>query len=194
VEVFGLVSIEAASFAREKPLLASAPSLAYRRSLYEAVGGFSGIEDSVSGDDDLLVRKMMRHAGFRVRYVTHPEACVETGAATTWWGLLQQRARWSSNGARYEEKSFVSVLAGLYLFYAWLFLSPALAGAGLIPWHTALLLWALKIGLNGIFLSRTAPVLGFRGLGRDLIWCEVLHVPIVLLAVILGQLGLYRWK
>ncbi len=194
VEVFGLVSIEAASFALGRPLLASAPSLAYRRELYQAVGGFAGIEDSVSGDDDLLVRKMLRRGGFTVRYVPDVQACVTTGPAPSWPAMLQQRARWASNGTRYPEKGFVAALGGLYLFYAWLFFAPLGAALGCIPWSSVALLWILKIGLNGIFLAQTAPILGLRGLGRDLVWCEILHVPIVLLAVPMGRFGWYRWR
>jgi cellulose synthase/poly-beta-1,6-N-acetylglucosamine synthase-like glycosyltransferase len=194
VEVFGLVSIEAASFALGKPVLASAPSLAYRRSLYEAVGGFSGIEDTVSGDDDLLVRKMMRHGGFRVRFVPDPSARVETSPVSTWDELLQQRARWASNGVRYEEKGFVALLSGLYVFYAFLFFGPTMAILGWVPWSQVIVLWLMKIGLNWAFLSLTAPVLGLRDLNRDHWWCELLHVPIVLASVPMGWMGQYRWK
>lgn len=194
VEVFGLVSIEAASFALGKPMLASAPSLAYRQTLYEAVGGFSGIEDTVSGDDDLLVRKMMRLGGFQVRFVPDPSARVITNPVATWDELLQQRARWASNGARYEEKGFVATLAGLYLFYAFLFFSPAMALLGWVSWSQVLLLWILNIGLNWVFLSITAPILGMHGLNRDHWWCEILHVPIVLASVPMGWMGKYRWK
>jgi cellulose synthase/poly-beta-1,6-N-acetylglucosamine synthase-like glycosyltransferase len=194
VEVFGLVSIEAASFALGKPLLASAPSLAYRRSLYDAAGGFDGIEHSASGDDDLLVRKMLRRNGFQVRYLADPEACVETGGVQSWIALLLQRARWASNGARYEEKGYVATLAGLYLFYAWLLLAPVAASLSWISWDSAFFLWGVKIGLNGAFLGLTAPVLRFQGLWRDHAWCEILHVPIVLLAVPLGHFGWFRWK
>gem|GEM_PF-238138 len=193
-EVFGLVSIEAATFASGRPMIASAPSLAYRKELYESVGGFQGLEDSVSGDDDLLVRKMQQQPQWKVAYNPSPDACVTTSPVTTWTGLIQQRARWASNGAHYDEKGFVALLVGVYAFYWWLALSPIFALLGWVPWAAFWFPAAIKIMLSGIFLSITSRKLGHRGLLRDLIWCEILHVPIILIAVILGHLGLYRWK
>lgn len=193
-EVFGLVSIEAATFALGRPMLASAPSLAYRRSLYESVGGFQGLEDTVSGDDDMLVHKMQKVPGWRVTYNPDPEACVTTSPAPTWKSMLTQRARWASNGARYEDKGFVALLCCIYAFYWWLPVGLGLAVAGLAP---AWLFWVpalVKLAANGIFLSVTSRRLGHTGILRDLVWCEILHVPVVLAAVILGHLGLYRWK
>jgi hypothetical protein len=108
--------------------------------------------------------------------------------------MLTQRARWASNGARYEEKGFVALLCCIYSFYWWLPLGLGLAVAGLVP---AWLFWLpalVKLGANGIFLSVTSRRLGHSGILRDLLWCEILHVPVVLAAVILGHLGLYRWK
>ncbi len=193
-EVFGLVSIEAATFALGRPMIASAPSLAYRRSLYESVGGFQGLEDTVSGDDDMLVRKMQKVPGWKVAYNPAPDACVTTSPAPTWAGMLTQRARWASNGAHYEEKGFVALLSCIYAFYWWLALSPFLAAFGLVPWWLCALTAAVKILCNGVFLAVTSRRLGHEGILRDLIWCEILHVPIVIAAVILGHLGLYRWK
>jgi cellulose synthase/poly-beta-1,6-N-acetylglucosamine synthase-like glycosyltransferase len=194
MEVFGLVSIEAASFALGRPMLASAPSLAYRRSLYEKVGGFEGIEDSVSGDDDLLVRKMSHVPEVGVTYCPDASACVETGNEETWIGLLRQRARWSSNGAHYAEKGFVATLVGLYLFYLVLLVSPFAALAGLCPAWAPALLWIWKIGWNAWFLGLTEKSLGQPWKWSDLIWTEAMHVPMVLLAVPLGHLGWTRWK
>jgi len=193
-EVFGLVSIEAATFALGRPMIASAPSLAYRKSLYESVGGFQGLEDTVSGDDDMLVRKMQKMPGWKVAYNPSSDACVTTSPADTWAGMLTQRARWASNGAHYEEKGFVALLACIYAFYWWLAVGPILAAVGFVPWSIYGATAAVKIAGNGIFLSITARRLGHTGILRDLIWCEILHVPIVLAAVILGHLGLYRWK
>ena len=193
-EVFGLVSIEAASFALGRPMIASAPSLAYRKELYDAVGGFAGLEETVSGDDDMLMRKMRRVKRWQVAYNPSPEACVTTSPVTTWGALIQQRARWASNGAHYDEKAFVALLAGIYAFYWWLVVSPVLAFCGLAPWTVFWIPAGAILLLNGLFLAITSRRLGHSGAIRDLWWCEMLHVPIVLAAVILGHMGWYRWK
>jgi cellulose synthase/poly-beta-1,6-N-acetylglucosamine synthase-like glycosyltransferase len=193
-EVFGLVSIEAATFALGHPMMASAPSLAYRRSLYESVGGFQGIDDTVSGDDDLLVHKMSAAPGVQVDYAPVPEACVSTRPVDRFWPMVLQRARWSSNGTKYDDKGFVALLLGLYLFYVWLLVSPALVLFGLIPWWASLIPWLVKWVLTASFLKLTAKPLGQARVLRRFLPCDILHVPVVVVAVVLGQLGLYRWK
>jgi cellulose synthase/poly-beta-1,6-N-acetylglucosamine synthase-like glycosyltransferase len=174
--------------------MASAPSLAYRRSLYEAVGGFQGIEDTVSGDDDLLVHKMTAMPGVEVTYAPVPEACVSTGPVDAFWPMILQRARWSSNGTKYDDKGFVALLTGLYLFYVWLLTSIPLALLSVIPWWACAIPWAVKWGMTGWFLHLTRKPLGQDRVLRRLLPCDTLHVFVVVLAVILGQLGLYRWK
>ncbi len=193
-EIFALVSIEAASFAMGRPVLASAPSLAYRKDLYEKVGGFEGLNDYVSGDDDLLVHKMMTQPGVRVGYNLDPDASVVTTPVYTWKELLQQRARWASNGAHYDQKGFVALLSCIYAFYWWLLLSPFLAYKGLVPWKAFVIPMALKIGLNCFFLKQTSGLLRQEKAFRHAWWAEILHIPIVLAAVIMGHFGWYRWK
>jgi hypothetical protein len=108
--------------------------------------------------------------------------------------MLLQRARWASNGAHYEEKGFVALLSCVYAYYWWLILGPFLAAAGWVPWSVYAATAFAKIALGGLFLGITSRRLGHSGILRDLLWCELLHVPIVAAAVILGHLGLYRWK
>ena len=98
LEVFGFVSIEAATFAMGSPMIASAPSLAYRKKLYERSGGFDGLEHLISGDDDMLVHKIRQLEGVQVRYNLDSSATVTTQAVQKWTNLITQRARWASNG------------------------------------------------------------------------------------------------
>jgi cellulose synthase/poly-beta-1,6-N-acetylglucosamine synthase-like glycosyltransferase len=194
LEVFGFVSIEAATFAMGKPMLASAPSLAYRKSLYKEAGGFSGLEHLVSGDDDMLVHKMTRLKGGNVRYNLDKDACVSTVPVNNWFTLLQQRARWASNGAQYQNKWFVALLTCIFAFYLWLLLSPVLASTGVVSWGLFLMPLAVKVVLEYLFLSQTAIKFKHRKLLRNLWWAELLHIPITVAAVIMGHFGWYKWK
>ena len=195
-EVFGLVSIEAATFALGRPMIASAPSLAYRKSLYESVGGFEGIEDSISGDDDLLVRKMQKVPGIgRSPTTLSREACVTTsprrhleGNAAATRPLGQQRRPLRGKGIR---RPALLRLRFLLVAGPWARSWPRPDGC---PGRSMPPRPAAKIVCSGLFLGITSRRLGHSGILRNLVWCEILHVPIVLAAVILGHLGLYRWK
>ncbi len=194
LEVFGYVSIEAATFAMGQPLIASAPSLAYKRELYEKVGGFDGMEHLVSGDDDMLVDKMRSQENAKVRYNLDSTATVKTPGVENWKSLIVQRARWASNGAQYENKWFVLLLVSVFIFYCYLCLSPFLYFFSLISWQGFILPWAFKYASSYFFLSQTAIKFRKKRLLLDLWWVEPLHVPITVLAATMGQLGWYRWK
>ncbi|MFC1585715.1 glycosyltransferase [Fibrobacterota bacterium] len=194
LEVFGFVSIEAATFAMGKPMLASAPSLAYRKSLYEKAGGFAGMEHLVSGDDDMLVHKMTEQEGGNVRYNLDKEACVSTVPVTNWPALVQQRARWASNGYRYSDKRFVALLAGIFAFYFFLLTGPLLAMGGLIPWSWFLIPLGIKVLLEYVFLYQTSVKFSQKRLIADLVWAELVHVPLIVVSVVMGLFGWYKWK
>ena len=194
LEVFGFVSIEASTFSMGKPLLASAPSLAYRKDLFEAAKGFEGMEHLESGDDDMLVHRMVNLPGGKVRYNLDMDSFVATPAVSSWRTLLTQRARWSSNGTRYQDKKYVTLLAGLFAFYLWLFIAPLPVLWGWMPLSYGLIPFAVKCLLDFTFLTQTGVKFKQEHLLRDFWWVQILNIPIVVASVILGQLGLYRWK
>ncbi|MBF0430274.1 MAG: glycosyltransferase [Fibrobacteria bacterium] len=194
IETLAYVSVEAASFALGKPMLASAPSLAYRRTLYEEAGGFDGMEHLVSGDDDMLVHKMQQSGNYEVRYNVDPEACVRTQPANTWKEMLLQRARWASNGLHYESRWFVLFLICLFSYYVMVVAGPFLVITGLLRWELFVFSLAVKFILDHIFVFRiTKKLFGRRAL-LNLWWAEFLHYPIIVFSVITGHLGLYKWK
>jgi len=191
LETLGFTLIEGAFFTLGKPMLASAPSLAYRRSVYDASGGLAALEGLVSGDDDMLVQRMSRHAA-GVAYNADPEAQVRTWPAETWREFFSQRARWASNGTRYESRLYVLMLAAIYLFFVFLAASVPLAAATGIP--ALLLPLATKVAVDLLFLAIGARKLRSLGLLRAYPPTLLVQVVVVLWAPLAGAFGWYRWK
>lgn len=193
LEVLAFVAAEAAGFALGRPFLASAPSLAYRRTIYENSGGFRGLEGLVSGDDDMLVHRMV-HAGGRPAYAYSPSASVGTHPADTWTQVLNQRARWASNGSRYESVSYVAFLLCIFLYWLWLLVGflPVLALS--LPAWLWWAPWALKFPFDLAFMFLAA--LRFQKLSLllpDTLWALPLQVAIAVRSAIAGHLGWFRW-
>lgn len=191
LETLGFTLIEAAFFSLGKPMLASAPSLAYRRKVYEAAGGLAALGDHVSGDDDMLVQRM-RHFASGVAYNADAEAQVVTIPVSTWCSFFEQRARWASNGTRYESKSYVALLFLIYLFFVLLALSPAVAwwAGSLVP---LLLIVAKTIG-DLIFLYIGGKRLRSLSLLKAYPITYFFQVIVVLWSPIAGFCGWYDWK
>lgn len=193
LDTLGLTLIEAAGFSNGTPMVASAAALAYRKDLFYDVGGFSDLMDFTSGDDDMLVHKMIQKP-ISFCYNMDPEATVETEPVHSWKALINQRARWSSNGTNYQSLGYIFFLTLIYTFYAWLFLSPWLVlGLGFPLW------WALGPALTKLFVDALFLTIGGMKLKTPqyVLWLplvEIIQIPLISLAVPLGTFfKRFRW-
>lgn len=194
LETLGYTSIEAAGFSLGMPLVASAAALAYKKELFFRVGGFGDLVHLSSGDDDMLVHKMIQQPGVGFCYNLDRDAVVETSPVDSFRGLLNQRARWASNGTSYTNHLYTFFLTLIYTFYVWLFVSPWLALFLDFPWSWFAVPFAVKVAVDILFLSIGAIRLGETKLLRALPMTEILQVPIITVAVPLGIFKLFRWK
>lgn len=194
LETLGYTSIEAAGFSMGIPMVASAAALAYKKDLFFKVGGFGDLVHLSSGDDDMLVHKMIHEPDVGFCYNLDKEAVVETAPVDTFKGLLNQRARWSSNGTSYSNHLYTFFLTLIYTFYVWLFVSPWLALFLDFPWSWFLVPFAVKFAVDVLFLSIGAIRLGETKLLAALPMTELLQVPIITVAVPLGIFKIFRWK
>jgi len=194
LDTLGFTLIEAAGFSNGKPLLASAAALAYRKDLFYKVGGFSDLMQYVSGDDDMLVHKMIQQpVGFC--YNMDPHAIVETEPVYSWKALLNQRARWASNGTNYSNPCYVLFLTLIYCFYLWLFLGPLFAFMGLVDWDVWYLPLLAKCCIDYIFLFIGGWRLNLPQLVAWLPLTEIVQIPLIAIAVPLGSLfKKFRWR
>ncbi|MBI3579022.1 MAG: glycosyltransferase [Ignavibacteriales bacterium] len=110
----------------EKGWLCTGRSLAYRKTVYDEVGGFEKIKESISGDDDLFLQLVRRETSWKLRYVVSPESFVPTAPPITFSQFLQQRIRHFSAG------KFFSLPMKLFFF--------------LFHFSNLLLLFALVVG------------------------------------------------
>jgi cellulose synthase/poly-beta-1,6-N-acetylglucosamine synthase-like glycosyltransferase len=93
-------------------------NIAYSKSLYHQAGGMEALKDSLSGDDDLLVKNMTAFAQTAV--VTHRDAITWSRPKKTWRDWYRQKLRHLSAGKRYHPNSLLFL--GIYhhshlLFY-----------------------------------------------------------------------------
>lgn len=192
LETLGLTMVEAAGFSNKQPILASAAALAYKRELFYKVGGFADLMHFHSGDDDMLVHKMAQE-DIDFCYNACPEARITTAPVDTWKGLLNQRARWSSNGTNYSDKVYVLLLTTIYLFFVWTFIGPWLAVTGLISWKLFLIPFVTKCVCDFVFLGLGAYKLQSLPLMLNFPLTVAIQIPLIVFAVPLGQLKLFRW-
>jgi len=194
LDTLGLTLIEAAGFSNGTPLVASAAALAYRKDLFYKVGGFSDLMEFTSGDDDMLVHKMIQEP-VKFCYNMDPEAMVETDPVHSWKGLVNQRARWSSNGTNYDNLGYIFFLTLIYCFYVWLTIGPILVFGFDYPIEWFLWPLIMKVSVDALFLT----VGGFKlGTPSYVLWLpmvELIQIPLIAISVPLGTFfKKFKWS
>lgn len=96
IEFSGMIGLTAASIYYHEPIMCNGANLAYEKSVFEEVGGFSGIDTNPSGDDVLLMHKIRKQHPLGINFLKSSKAIVKTNAEETLQKMLEQRSRWAS--------------------------------------------------------------------------------------------------
>jgi len=189
-----LQGITGAAVSKRIHSMCNGANLAYARSAFYEVGGFTGIDQIPSGDDMLLMHKIALRHPDRVFFLKSPAAIVSTRPETRWSGFFNQRIRWASKADRYDDKRIFWVLLLVY-FVNLLFLILAIAAFADRWWGFLLLiLLVVKTTVEYPFVADVAGFFGQRRLMAYFPFLQPLHIGYTLVAGWLGKFGSYRWK
>ena len=176
-------------------------NLAYTKNIFNKVGGFSGINDLASGDDMLLLQKLVNDPAAKICYLKIPEVIVETKAAPTWSAFIDQRIRWAGKSNRYKEKSLLPVMllvfaVNLFLLVFFTFLLAELFSQGPKTGHWVILLAFLAVKTFAELLLLIPVSKFFKQ--QWLLWAfpalQPLHIVYTVAAAFLAKAGRYEWK
>lgn len=195
LDFFVLMTAAAGAAGVGMPLAASGQNFAYRKSLFERVGGFRKIAHRASGDDVLLLQLLHKAWDGRVAFADDPGAFVTTHRPETPASLWQQRKRWASNAA-YQ----LRLNPGFFAYIAAVFTVNALIPIALFfavmngDYKLPLLCWGGKILADVLVVGK--GVLTFKR--RDLlsafpIW-EIAQIPYIVLVGMAGTARGFTWK
>src|SRR3989338_4155726 len=174
------------------PWMASGSSLAYRREVYDAVGGFTAFLESQSGDYDLFVQRVRRMTHWSVAFSGSVDTAVLTTAPANVTDFLRQRMRHFSAGRKYAK----DVQIALVLYHA----SNLVATAGLFAYFlglatvSALEAYAIKICADIILLAFGGHILERHRAWSLVIPMEFLYVLYTTLVGPLGVISRVAWK
>lgn len=184
------------SCGRGHPMAASGQNLLFRRAAYAEVGGYEKVMHRVSGDDVLLMQMIRTQTQWRIAFASAPASFTVHPPATSWKGLLNQRARWASNAplmATFDPLFYGYMLITYGLSWC-VILSPLLVLLGWVhPLFMAVVLGSKWFGETLFFLRANA--LGQRSELTLFLPLYMLLQPIhVAMVGGLGALGVFSWK
>jgi cellulose synthase/poly-beta-1,6-N-acetylglucosamine synthase-like glycosyltransferase len=116
LEFYSLIATGGAFIGNGHASTCNGANLAYRKDVFYEVGGFKGIDDLASGDDELLLQKVAQRYPGKIGFLKWYDAIVYTHAKHNLKSFMQQRRRWASKSVKYKDKKVVALVVGLWLF------------------------------------------------------------------------------
>jgi cellulose synthase/poly-beta-1,6-N-acetylglucosamine synthase-like glycosyltransferase len=194
LEFLYLIGLGASTIGNKRPSTCNGANLAYERAAFYEVGGFKGIDDLASGDDELLLHKMAVRFEGNIGFLKNEDAVVYTHPKATLKEFIQQRKRWASKSTRYKNKSIIVLGVCIWLFNLSILVN--LATGLFIGFYFKLALVQLlaKMLAEFVFLYDVTAFAKRKGLLTLLPVLNVMHILYIVYIGIAGNTGKYNWK
>lgn len=194
LEFLYLIGLGASTIGNKKPSTCNGANLAYEKAAFYEVGGFKGIDDLASGDDELLLHKMAARYNNHIGFLKHQDAVVYTHAKPTIGEFIQQRKRWASKSTRYKNKAIIVLGVAIWLFNVSILLNIAIGLFDGFYFGLALTQLLIKIFLEFIFLYQVTGFAKRRELLVLLPILNLMHIVYLVYIGVAGNSGKYNWK
>jgi poly-beta-1,6-N-acetyl-D-glucosamine synthase len=176
------------------PTMCNGANLSFRKKVFEEVNGYSGNEHIASGDDEFLMRKILKKYPDSVYVLNDQSAVVATTPVFSVSDFIHQRLRWASKWR--SNTSFVSRFLAIFVFslqgswialFASLFLSDSSS-------RILLIILLLKVTVELLFLLPVIRFLSNKFQLFPFIGLQFLYPFYVVFIGIFSQWRAYRWK
>lgn len=200
LDFLGMMGITGAGIKMGFQRMANGANLAFDKSLFDAVDGYSGNVQFASGDDMFLVQKIARYRPGSIFFLKNRAAAVRTEARPDWRTFWQQRLRWGTKNAALTEWPVRLVLLLVFLFCWSILINGLLAIAGLVAGDIFFLkILALQLAVKAasdyLFLREMCRFFERRDLLRWFAPCFLMHTAYI---AVIGLASLFfrrfEWK
>lgn len=194
IEQMVLVGVGAATLKLGIPTMCNGANLAFRKTAYEKVSGYSGNEHIPSGDDEFLMHKVFRAFGkSAIGYRFGKNATVLTVPVKSVKEAVFQRKRWGSKWKHYELKRTKLFSMFIFLFHLSYIVYMTALSLG-YDWRLFVGLCLMRILLELVLLSRSSFLIGGRVRILPFMMMAVGYSFYAVILGLLGTLGSYNWK
>lgn len=179
--------LAAAAVGLDNAFLCTGRNFAYRKKVYDQVGGFEKIKHSVSGDDDLFLQLVRRETNWKIRYMSSEESHVRTHPPVSFSQFVSQRTRHVS-GSKYYPRNIQLVYSMVHLFHV-----TVLVGLFFNPLISLIVLMT-KFNLDGAFIAKGKTVFNEMFSVPAFFLNEILLVLYSFLIAPMGLIKKFEWK
>ncbi|MDH7463627.1 glycosyltransferase [Chitinophagaceae bacterium 26-R-25] len=189
-----LQGITGASVHRRFHSMCNGANLAYLKRVFYEVNGFKNVDNIASGDDMLLMHKIVMAYPDKFFFLKSQEAIVSTQPATSWKEFFNQRIRWASKADKYDDKRITKVLFLVYFLNLFLLLTLLYAVFNIAFLSYFILLILTKTIIEYAFVGRVANFFSLNKLMYYFLPLQPIHIVYTVIAGFLGKFGKYEWK
>lgn len=194
LDFLSLQGITGASVHRRFHTMCNGANIAYSRDAFYEVKGFEGIDALPTGDDMLLMHKIYKRYPGKIVWLKNKNALVLTDATPTWKAFFQQRIRWASKAAFFDDRRIFYVLLLVYLVNVSLLLTGIAAFFSAQAAMALLVFLALKTIAELWFLVPVARFFNKQPYLWTFPFMQPLHIVYTVIAGWMGRFGKYEWK
>jgi cellulose synthase/poly-beta-1,6-N-acetylglucosamine synthase-like glycosyltransferase len=195
LEFAGLILSGAGLIGNSTPIICNGANLAYRKDVFNTVNGYNDDLFLSSGDDELLMQRIAAETNLKIKFCNESGAVVFTNPNNSLGSFIQQRRRWASKGLFYKNKMLITKLIFVFFFYLEMFLLPL---AAVIfseqVWYIFIFSLIFKMCFEYPVMKKGAGFLFDKELLRFFIPAEIIQIPYIVIAVLLGTVGNFTWK
>lgn len=192
IEFAPVIGVGAASNYLGKSIMCNGANLAFRKSTFLEVQGYSGNEHIPTGDDEYLLHKIVKLYPKGIKYEKSKACVVTTVPAQDLNQFFQQRKRWASKWS--ANHSYYKSSIALLVFCS--VISTIVVALLLIsnPSGILITLLVLKILFDGIFIKSVLKSFNCSFHPAVFILAQLLYPFYVLIIGIAANFGSYSWK
>lgn len=184
-----------ASYYLGNPLMCSGANLAFRRSAFYAVSGYRGNEHLMTGDDEFLLKKIVREYGPEAAiYSPSPDCLVRTNPLPHVRAWMAQRSRWASKWNAHKELGHALAAAALVLLSLCQFFALLIPFISFSFFGWSLLYGVLKFFFEKAVLGRILRRFGVSVGKIDYFLAGWIYPLMVLITFPRAISGKYTWK
>ena len=194
LEFISLMGSGTATWALGFPTMCSGANLAFRKSTFDEVGGYSGNLHIPSGDDEFLLRKIADRYPDGIQFMSDPKAVVVTAHMRNVKDFVHQRIRWAGKW-RYHQGLFSKLLAILiFSFQLLIILLPLLVVTNWINPILAISLCVGKVLIEFFFLKGGCDFLKVKWNTVVFILWQLIYPFYVVLIGLASNIQSFEWK
>jgi cellulose synthase/poly-beta-1,6-N-acetylglucosamine synthase-like glycosyltransferase len=189
MEFASVIGTGMAALGLNKPLMCNGANLSFRKGVFQEVKGYEGNEQIPSGDDEFLMRKIMRRFPGSIRIAN---SIVTTRPQESLKDFLYQRIRWASKWK--ENPSVTTRLLAVFIFLmqaSWIFLFLGLTRQ---DYRSSLVLVVVKIAADLLFFVPVFRFMKIRFRILPFLGLQFLYPFYVIFVGLLAPWSGYRWK